>query len=273
MAVRQLEARPVAKIWGCEVLPPPFERFADGTSIGELRFEDPGSAAHSLSAKFLFTRQKMSVQVHPRDEKIGRGGDEAWVVVSAAPGAAVAIGTRERLDRHGLREAARDGSIEALLDWQPASAGMAFYSPAGTVHSLGGNLVVLEIREDPTVTYRLYDFERPRALHLEQALAAVLPGNGFPAPPPRDLDAFREVLVAGERFVIERWTGPGSDILAAEARNRCWIVALAGGARADDVELDAGTAWVLDGSTRLRLPKGSSLIVARPQPGSDRPSA
>jgi mannose-6-phosphate isomerase len=264
MAVRQIEARPVAKIWGCEILPPPFERFADGTPIGELRFEDPGSAAPSLSAKFLFTGQKMSVQVHPRGGTAGRGGDEAWIVVGAAPGATVAIGTRERLDRSRLSEAALDGSIEALLDWRPAPAGAAFYSPAGTVHSLGGDLVVLEIREDPAVTYRLYDFGRPRALHLEQALAALRPGNGPHAPTPRRLDTFREVLVAGDRFVVERWTGPGPHGLAAEAQGRCWIIALAGGAQADDVELEAGTAWVLEGSTRLRLREGSVLIVVRP---------
>ncbi|MEA3063962.1 MAG: mannose-6-phosphate isomerase [Sphingomonadales bacterium] len=269
MAVRQLRARPVAKIWGRNVLPPPFERFADGTSIGELRFEDPGPAAPPLSVKFLFTGQKMSVQVHPRGEEMGRGGDEAWIVVSAAPGAAVAIGTREPLDRHRLREGASDGSIEALLDWRPALAGTAFYSPAGTVHSLGGDLVVLEIREDPAVTYRLYDFGRPRALHLEQALAAVLPGNGSAVPAPRSLDGLRELLVAGDRFVVERWTGPGSCGLAAEAGSRCWIIALAGGAQADDVVLDAGTAWVLEGSSRLRLQEGSLLIVARPRPGSD----
>ncbi|MEA3052281.1 MAG: mannose-6-phosphate isomerase [Sphingomonadales bacterium] len=266
MALRQLKARPVPKIWGRDVLPPPFERFAGGSRIGELRFEDEDCPAPSLSVKYLFTRQKMSVQVHPRGEGAGRGGDEAWVVVSAARGAAVGLGTREPLDRRRLAEAARDGSIEALLDWRPAEAGSAFYSPAGTVHSLGGDLVVLEIREDPAVTYRLYDFDRPRPLHLEQALDAVVPGNGSSVPPPCRLDALRELLVASDRFVVERWTGPGSHRLTAEPGQRFWIVALAGGCRADDVELEAGTTWVLDGSSHLRLSEESLLIVASPRP-------
>lgn len=262
MTVRQLKARPVPKIWGCDVLPPPFERFANGSAIGELRFEDFEAVAPGLSVKYLFTRQKMSIQVHPRDEAAGRGGDEAWIVISAARGAAIGLGTRQPVDSQRLIEAAEDGSIDALLDWRAAKAGSAFYAPAGTVHSVGGDLVVLEIREDPAVTYRLYDFGRPRPLHLEQALAAIVPAKGPSYLPHRRLDSLRELIVESDRFAVERWTGPGSCTLAAEAASPCWITVLAGCARVGNVELGAGTTWVADGAARLRLEEDSLLIVA-----------
>lgn len=66
-----------------------------------------------------------------------------------------------------LRDAALDGSIEQWLDWKPVKAGDFFYVPSGTVHAIGAGLTLIEMQQNSETTYRLYDYGRPRELHLE----------------------------------------------------------------------------------------------------------
>ena len=93
-----------------------------------------------------------------------------WYILRADPGARLAVGLRESISREKLREAALSGEIEDLLNWITVEAGDAFFVPAGTVHAIGGGLAFCEIQEHSDVTYRLYDYGRPRELHLDKAL-------------------------------------------------------------------------------------------------------
>lgn len=142
-----------------------------GTKIGEIWFE----ADLPLLVKFVFTSDRLSVQVHPDDEyarahESSLGKTEMWYVMRADPGARLAIGFRESMTRERLREAAVSGAIEHLLNWIEVQAGDAFFIPAGTVHAIGGGLALCEIQQHSDVTYRLYDFGRPRELHLDKAV-------------------------------------------------------------------------------------------------------
>jgi hypothetical protein len=74
-----------------------------------------------------------------------------------------------------LAAAARDGSIEALVDWRPATDGDFYYSPAGTIHALGPGLSLIEVQQSSDVTYRLYDYGRARELHLQAAAEVAIP--------------------------------------------------------------------------------------------------
>ena len=139
--------------------------------IGEVWFE----ADLPLLVKFVFTSERLSVQVHPQDDfartnENSRGKTEMWYVLRADPGARLAIGFRESISRDRLREASLSGEIEGLLHWVEVQGGDAFFIPAGTVHAIGGGLALCEIQQQSDVTYRLYDYGRPRELHLEKAI-------------------------------------------------------------------------------------------------------
>ncbi len=165
----RLPTRFLEKVWGATDLSPWYP--SAGKKIGEVWFD----ADQPLLVKFVFTSDRLSVQVHPNDEFAGlheksRGKTEMWYVMRADPGARIAIGFRESISRERLREAAVSGEIERLLNWLEVEAGDAFFIPAGTVHAIGGGLALCEIQQNSDVTYRLYDYGRPRELHLDKGL-------------------------------------------------------------------------------------------------------
>lgn len=157
------------KIWGAVDLSPWYP--SSGKRIGEVWFE----ADLPLLVKFIFTSERLSVQVHPNDafaarHEHSRGKTEMWYVLRADPGARIAVGFREAITRERLRESALSGEIERLLHWVEVKPGDAFFIPAGTVHAIGGGLVLCEVQQNSDVTYRLFDYGRPRELHLDKAV-------------------------------------------------------------------------------------------------------
>jgi len=166
----RLPTRFLEKVWGATDLLPWYLNSAK-EKIGEVWFE----ADLPLLVKFVFTSERLSVQVHPNDEfaaanENSRGKTEMWYVLRADPGARLAIGFRESITRERLRESALSGEIEQLLNWIEVQAGDAFFIPAGTVHAIGGGLALCEVQQYSDITYRLYDYGRPRELHLEKAV-------------------------------------------------------------------------------------------------------
>ncbi len=101
-----------------------------------------------------------------------------------------------RLLRERLRQAALSGEIERLLQWVEVQAGDVFFIPAGTVHAIGGGLALCEIQEHSDITYRLYDYGRPRELHLEKAIqvASTTPTDPNPLMLPVDCEYFHVEL-------------------------------------------------------------------------------
>lgn len=165
----RLPTRFLEKTWGAKDLAPWFP--APQTKIGEVWFE----ADLPLLVKFIFTSGRLSVQVHPDDQfakahENSRGKTEMWYILRADPGAKLAIGFRETISREKLRDSAQTGDILDLLNWINVEAGDAFFVPAGTVHAIGEGLAICEIQQHSDITYRLYDYGRPRELHLDKAL-------------------------------------------------------------------------------------------------------
>ena len=164
------------KIWGSTRLEPWFPN--SERKIGEVWFE--GVDHLPLLIKFLFTSEKLSVQVHPDDDYArvhhdSRGKTEMWHILAAEPGARIAAGFREPITTDQLTAAALSGEIEDLLAWFEAMPGDTFFIPAGTVHAIGAGLVLCEIQQHSDVTYRLYDYGRPRELHLDQRSSRLRP--------------------------------------------------------------------------------------------------
>jgi mannose-6-phosphate isomerase len=202
--------------WGVDHLPSPFES-PEGERIGEVWFTPP-AALDALLVKYLFTSQALSVQVHPSDAdapKGSRGKEECWYVTAAVPGAKLGIGFIKQLGADELRAAALDGSIEQLLDWHPVKPGDFFYIPAGTVHAIGAGISLIEVQQNSDVTYRLYDYGRPRELHLDAGLK-VTKGEHYPAQLHRHVPAKGSAqLVEGPHFRLDRLEGaPGAQVLA-----------------------------------------------------------
>jgi mannose-6-phosphate isomerase len=165
------------KIWGSPMTEP-WYRNPKGRKIGEIWFAASDSVP--LLVKLLFTSDNLSVQVHPDDAYArkhhnSRGKTEIWHILRAEPESKVAIGLREGVTPERLGEAALSGEIMELLNWIPARIGDTFFVPAGAIHAIGAGLALCEIQQHSDITYRLYDYGRPRELHLENALAVAIP--------------------------------------------------------------------------------------------------
>lgn len=220
MLARQLPTRMVAKVWGREDLPAPFAAPL-GERIGEIWFEPPPEFPQVL-VKYLFTSEKLSVQVHPSDAQAleGEAGkEECWLVLDAEPDACLGIGFEREVTAEEIALAAQGGTIEELMTWHPVRAGDLFYLPAGTVHAIGPGLALVEVQQNSDTTFRLYDYGRPRELHLERGLAVA---QGVPydkvhrthveerGPELVQSPYFRLVRIAGEPdpSLLSAWTGP-----------------------------------------------------------------
>ena len=135
-----------------------------------------------LLAKFLDAHDKLSVQVHPDDtyarlhEHGKLGKTEFWYVLDAAPGASIIHGFKSLTSRREVQQAIQDVNLENLLNKVSVSAGDIIFVPAGTVHGIGGGVLLYELQEYSDLTYRMYDYGRltaagtPRELHIERSL-------------------------------------------------------------------------------------------------------
>ena len=132
--------------------------------------------------KFIDAREKLSVQVHPSDEYALKnegqyGKTEMWYVVEADEGAGLYMGLERRVNPDEFLAAVKDGSVEKLLSFKEVKAGDVFFIPSGTIHAIGAGVVIFEIQQNSTLTYRLYDYMRRdkagnlRELHVEKAMS------------------------------------------------------------------------------------------------------
>jgi mannose-6-phosphate isomerase len=192
--------------------------------LGSRGLQHPsGEPTFPLLVKFLFTTDRLSVQVHPPDAVARRKGSwgktEMWHILHAEPGAQLAVGFRKHLPEtastpQALRQAAADGAIEQMLDWQEVHAGETYFVPAGTVHAIGGGITLCEIQQNSDITYRLYDYNRPgtdglpRALHLNEALEVIdwqTPGGRTQPAALSTSGGAYTLLAACPYFATERW--------------------------------------------------------------------
>src|SRR5437868_394600 len=152
------------------------------------------SSRFPLLLKFLFPHEKLSVQVHPDDEQARRVGQpwgktECWYVADAKPGAQVALGLKPGVTRVQFEQAVAENRAEELLNWVDIHADEMIYVAGGTVHTLGPGSIIVETQQQSDTTYRLYDYGRPRELHLKNGLAALkekVSSGKVLRPPPRE---------------------------------------------------------------------------------------
>src|SRR5438093_10018732 len=131
-----------------------------------------------LLLKFLFPNEKLSVQVHPDDEAARAVGEpwgktECWYVVEAKPGSQIALGLKRGVTKAQLEKAIEQQTAEDLLNWIKVHAGDMIYVAGGTVHTLGPGSIIVETQQQSDTTFRLYDYGRPRELHLERGMHVI----------------------------------------------------------------------------------------------------
>ena len=154
-----------------------------GELVGDDVYEKYGDRFPVL-VKFIDACQTLSVQVHPNDELAlarhgKRGKTEMWYVVDCEPGAFIYLGFKRRISQQEYIEALEAGRLADLLERYDVRRGDAYYIPAGTVHAIGGGILIAEIQQASDVTYRIDDWGRlspdgePRQLHREEALSAI----------------------------------------------------------------------------------------------------
>jgi mannose-6-phosphate isomerase len=167
-----------------------------------------------LLLKFLFPLEKLSVQVHPDDEQALRVGQpwgktECWYVAHAKPGSQIALGLKPGVTARQFEASIHENRAEALLNWVNVYAGDMIYVAGGTVHTLGPGSVIVETQQQSDTTYRLYDYGRPRELHLKDGIAAVkeqVKSGKVVRPAPtniRDGKNRHAPLVAAPYFVVD----------------------------------------------------------------------
>jgi len=221
-----------------------------------------------LLLKFLFPHEKLSVQVHPDDEQALRVGQpwgktECWYVAHAKAGSQIALGLKPGVNASQLEEAIHQQRAEELLNWINVYPGDMIYVAGGTVHTLGPGSVIVETQQQSDTTYRLYDYGRPRELHLKAGMAAVrekVRSGKVVRPAPEQLPGSKNrhaPLVAAPYFVVDMFEAKETLKLATRdnsgktsvqvlvAIEGCGVIEVAG---MDPVTLTKGDAVVVPAS-------------------------
>jgi mannose-6-phosphate isomerase len=176
----------------------------------------PNADRFPLLAKFLFPQEKLSVQVHPDDDDaraIGEpwGKTECWYVAHAEPGAEIGLGLKHGVTRGEFENSIHENRAEELLNWIKVFAGDMIYVAGGTVHTLGPGSIIVETQQQSDTTFRLYDYGRPRELHLEHGMRVIkeLAASGKVRPQPLsklDQNGSRaQSLVSSPYFAVEKF--------------------------------------------------------------------
>ena len=222
--------------------------------VGKDFLHKDEGAEFPLLVKLLFPSEKLSVQVHPDDamaRELGqpRGKTECWYVLEAEAGATIALGVHEGVTVEAVRAAIGAGKLEELLEWVPVEAGEMVFVDAGTVHSIGPGVVLLETQQTSDVTFRLYDYGRGRELHLEQGLRALKMRTAAGKVRPRAMDGFVR-LIEQKYFVVDRYdVAAGGEAVVPVDGAGC-VVGLSGAA-----------VVVGEGCEAVELPMGRAVVV------------
>ena len=266
----RIEPRFDVRPWGFRDLRPWYDQSADQEPIGEVwligdecladsgplkgksvgaLFAELGAAllgaefpanGSPLLLKMIFAQDKLSVQVHPDDamaQKYGdpRGKTECWLALAAEKGAQVACGLQTGVTLEKIREGIEKGTLEESLALLDIAAGEMIYVDAGTVHAIWPGSILLETQQNCDLTYRMYDYGRPRELHIEKSLEAVRLQTGAGKVTPKELSD-RTVLIDVDYFQVERIrvqsSRSGASLAnAGEGKGLSYLFAAAGAAR------------------------------------------
>lgn len=130
-----------------------------------------------LLIKIINAKDKLSVQVHPNDEygmqvEGDLGKTEAWYVIDAFEGANLVVGTNG-CSKEQFKQAIIAGNCEELLNRIPVKKGDVFFVKSGLVHAIGEGVIIAEIQQNSDTTYRVFDYNRGREIHVDKAMDCI----------------------------------------------------------------------------------------------------
>lgn len=179
----------------------------------KLLGEDLKNKEFPLLVKLINSKDKLSVQVHPNDEYARRvenslGKTEAWYVVDAKPGASLIVGTKN-CDKETFKKAIKNNTTEKYLNKINVKKGDCFLIKSGMVHAICEGVIIAEIQQSSDITYRIYDYGRPREIHVEKSLDVIDFNLSTINEGIKVLEKFngyeRGVLCSNEYFTIEKY--------------------------------------------------------------------
>jgi mannose-6-phosphate isomerase len=217
-----------------------------------------------LLLKFLFPHEKLSVQVHPDDAQallVGQpwGKTECWYVAHAKAGAQIGLGLKPGATVTQLEESIHDKRAEELLNWVNVYTGDMIYVAGGTVHTLGPGSVIVETQQQSDTTYRLYDYGRPRELHLKEGMAAVklnvASGKVLRAAPEEISSGSRQAhLVAAPYFAVDMFEMKDAQELSTRDDSRRSSAQIL-------VAVEGCGVIEADGAEPVTMAKGDAVVV------------
>lgn len=267
----------IGEVWltwdNCEVENGPLA----GTKLGDLcrRYgrDLVGVAAresdrYPLLIKFLFPRDKLSVQVHPDDETAKQQGEpcgktECWYVVEAEDDAQVALGLKPGTTREEFERSIHDNRAEQLLNWIKLHPGDMMFVEAGTVHTIAAGAILLEVQQNSDTTYRLYDYGRPRELHLRQGFEAMKESTRAGRVAATSIAPGHDRLIDAECFVVDKFNLSEPRAFHVEpGRSAHNLIAIDGCAT---VEMPGCQPVFFHRGEAIIIPAGISTFTVRPQ--------
>lgn len=149
-----------------------------GAKVLELNHKHNYSRVFPLLVKLINTLQPLSVQVHPTDlynlERTGEPGKtECWYVMDAQENSELIIGIADGINGDKFISLTKKGKLEPYLKRVKVKSGDFFFIPSGLIHAIGKGLVIVEIQQNSDTTFRVYDYERERELHIDQAAEVI----------------------------------------------------------------------------------------------------
>jgi mannose-6-phosphate isomerase len=143
--------------------------------VGNRNAAELAKGRFPLLIKLLDANRWLSVQVHPDDayaqvHEGESGKTEMWVIVYAETGAELIYGFAPGASRESFADAIADGDTERFLHRVPVQTDDVIFVPTGAIHALGPGILVAEIQQNSDTTYRIYDWGRPRPIHIDKAL-------------------------------------------------------------------------------------------------------
>ncbi len=154
-----------------------------GDLTGDTVFDKFGNE-FPLLIKFIEAREDLSIQVHPdnavaRERHKAYGKTEMWYILESEENSKIYTGFRNNINKEVYLDALGAGELDRLMNIENPSAGDAFFTPAGRIHSIGAGILLVEIQQTSDITYRIYDWNRmgyngqPRELHNDLALDVI----------------------------------------------------------------------------------------------------
>lgn len=241
----------IAETWELTVRENEVNGVKSGEMSGKVLSELKNTENFPVLIKFIDAESDLSVQVHPADEYAKEnegdlGKTEMWYVVDAKADAKLVYGLKDGVSKEDFAKAVEEKKIGECLNYVPVCKGDVFFIPAGCVHAIGGGILIAEIQQSSNVTYRVYDYDRGRELHIKKALDVIELYTK------EEIDKIRyscaervseDLLADCDIFRVEKKTAP-CEIVGDSDKFR-HVLVLSGKGRVGDLDVSAGDSVLL----------------------------